>query len=184
VKNLVALFLIVECFSIVACGQAPSDVDSQTPDQVQDAPELSVLSEPEPEEPLDAGCDVAFAPAPELADLVALAAQRWSRATGCAIEISDGGIPFVGADGLTTDDGAEARGGTLIRGGECVSITIVLEGAWAHRTIAHEMGHCLGAGGHSTTGIMATQSNETVIDAASLELVCANMACAGFAPER
>src|SRR5688572_4188127 len=143
-----------------ACGGAPpSAADESSPDMVE--PEQPAIAETEP---VDEGCAMAFAPAPGLRDIVALAAQRWSRATGCNIDLSESGISVVTTPELVTEDGEAARGGTLMVDGECASIAIVAS-AWTHRTIAHEMGHCLGAAGHSETGLMATGSNETVIDA-------------------
>lgn len=123
-----------------------------------------------------------FNPEPGIADDTLRATERWSAATGCDVRIAPGGLKVVQVDDLTTSSGKVAAGACRHREGERCSRIEIHRTYGGPNTIVHEMGHALGADGHSLTGMMA-EGAPSGIDDASLELVCASLACAAFASE-
>lgn len=137
-----------------------------------------------PGEPEPAPCGMAFDPAPELRGATEKAAERWSAATGCDVRVEAGGVPVVVARGLTTSGGKRVAGAWRHTAAEpdiCRRIDID-DQLGGPITVAHELGHCLGARGHSETGLMA-EGAPGPIDGASLALVCSALHCSVFVPE-
>ena len=131
---------------------------------------------------------VTFTADPELVDIVAEAAARWSAATGVEIRVAEAGIPVSVVPQVVNDDGDEADGVTYIDGCLAQNIDISARTRDVHGTVLHEMGHALSrpcdmAAGHSETGIMKAVFSDRIIDAASLALVCAGLHCEHFRPE-
>jgi hypothetical protein len=162
---------------LVACGPA-------------DMPEYdSVTSQSDAPEPPVETCGMVFSPVPELLEATGVAAARWSAATGCDVRVGDGGVPVSEKTDLRDNEGA------VIYGKASVILTadtreyvgcagIVLSATRGHSTLVHEMGHCLGAVGHTDGGVIDDHSNGSMsITAPDLSLVCENLDCAGFSPE-
>lgn len=140
-------------------------------------------------------CAVAFDPDPLLADVTDEWARRWSSATGCDVRVESGGIPVLGVQESSIDDGKVRCGSTkrLYRGKETIRILSVEidltppDGCvgWGY-SVGHELGHAIGALGHTESGLMVDRLPLGVvhmIDAPSLELVCAELPCSAFNPE-
>lgn len=140
-------------------------------------------------------CSVALEPDAAVADVTDEWAGRWSAATGCDVRVESGGIPVRGVEDTLIEDGRTRCGATrrLHRGDETIQILDVEidltppEGCvgWGY-TLGHELGHVIGARGHTESGLMVEKlSLGTVhmIDAAALELVCAEAKCPAFNPE-
>lgn len=119
-----------------------------------------------------------------VAPLVEAAALRWSLALGCSITVAEGGMPVVRVPELRTPSGELANGRARV---------FSVDGAFDHceglilsetsddpaRTVAHEMGHCLGAREHTATGGLLDERPlpGARIDSAALALVCAVLGC-------
>lgn len=143
----------------------------------------------------DQECAVAFDPDQSVADVTDEWAGRWSTATGCDVRLESGGIPVRGVEDTLIEDGKTRCGATrrLRRGEELVrvldvEIDLTPPGGcvgWGY-TVGHELGHALGARGHTESGLMVDRLPLGVvhmIDAAALELVCAGLPCSEFNPE-
>jgi len=143
------------------------------------------------DEPESPPCGMAFDPDPELLDATQRAADRWSAATGCDIRIEDGGVPVIVHDHLyaVKDPSQEICGLATCTEDESavIKLDVSLACSDTEDTTTHEMGHALARlKRHSLTGVMASGMNKnrtTVIDAASLELVCYSFECAEIVPE-
>ncbi len=143
----------MRCFVLVAlaltmgcaCGEADDDGDS---------------------------CAQAFAPDPSLRLVTLSAAERWSKAMGCAITVEEPGTPVVLAASIPRPDGSDAPGATsadrrLVR----INARQGVKGP----VVIHELAHALGMDGEHAL--------DNVIDAAALAEVCSKRACTAFMPE-
>ncbi len=165
---------LVLVLGMAACSQGAESEDPQLA-----GPFVLHAGEPEP-----APCGMAFDPAPELLAATEAAAARWSAATGCDVRVEAGGVPVIVADDLRTASGkraAEAWRHTAAEPDVCRRIDVDSE-LGGPISVAHGLGHCLGARGHAESGLMADGA-PGVIDAASLSLVCSLLDCTAFAPE-
>lgn len=130
-------------------------------------------------------CEVVFSPVAELSAAVAVAAARWSAATGCDIRLGNGGIVARTAPVLTHS----RTGESLLGGTHWTPIEVVIDadidGETLQLTVDHEMGHALtGRPAHAGSGLMAPRAPVgSPIDAASLGQVCGALACLVFHPE-
>jgi hypothetical protein len=139
-------------------------------------------------------CGVALEPDAALADVTDEWAGRWSAATGCDVRVESGGIPVLAVEETSIDDETQCgvtRRATHIDGS--VSVVRVEIDASAPTgcaqlgyTIAHELGHVLGARGHIESGLMVPRLTVDAtywIDESSLEFICAELGCDVFSPE-
>jgi hypothetical protein len=113
------------------------------------------------------------------------AAARWSAATGCTIEVGEGGIPVSLVDEVLTPAGESANGATdFVRDARlqwmaCSGVRIARTATDPERTVLHELGHALGATVHANGGLMASAPAAGVsLDEAAVELVCQHLDCA------
>lgn len=175
---------LVLAISVTCCGSPPEtqwDASGSTPLDDAETPA------PPPTEP--EGCGMVFSPVAELLEATEIAAARWSTATGCDVRVGEGGLPVTEQTDMRDRDGDPVNGRALVYSdavtreyARCDGL--VLSTTRAERTVAHEMGHCLGAMGHASAGMLSEYADGgDLIDAAALDLVCANLACAGFNPE-
>jgi hypothetical protein len=129
-------------------------------------------------------CGLVLSPRPALADATQSAAERWSAATGCDVRVSPGGVPVIHVTGLVTTSGKRAAGAWRSYVGDDVCKRIDIDDELGGpRTVAHEVGHCLGAHGHAESGLMAEGAGNGVIDEATVEFVCSQVPCLSFQPE-
>jgi hypothetical protein len=138
-------------------------------------PERAIYSPP--------SCHVAFSPDEGLLPDVELAAERWSAATGCDIDVSDAGVPVTIVASIVRPDGSQAPGWTS---DERDRVEINVRCGTAQRTSAtfHELGHALGGDHVESDGILSGQKGRRdVIDEASLASVCSRLDCPAFNPE-
>jgi hypothetical protein len=163
-KSLVLLGLLAACG-----GNAESEPDllATVPYVLHDEPRFGL----------------ALTPHPALADATQRAAERWSSATGCDVRVAPGGVPVVHVRGLTTTSGKRAAGALRHTGNDVCKRIDIDDELGGPRTVAHEIGHCLGAHGHAESGLMAEGAGSGVIEAASLTFVCSKVACTAFQPE-
>lgn len=146
-------------------------------------------------EPPQAG-DVVLSPAPEVAEVVAVAAERWSDATGLAIVVAPGGVPMrVVADAIDPS-GYRVCAFTEVSpstGPVGMAVDVDPPARTCHgleQVIAHEIGHIVArtfapeAGdAHTSTGLMRPRNGTPEIDAESLAAVCSFAPCRWMAPE-
>lgn len=127
--------------------------------------------------------EIVFTPDDVLAADVTSAAARWSAATGREIVVGEGGVPVQLVLAIKRPDGTDTPG-AVTADLSLVEIHQKARGAQRTRTVLHEIGHALGAGHAHTHGVMSDAAPfDAVIDAASLEEVCAHLACTAFIPE-
>jgi hypothetical protein len=159
---------------LAACGAEPIEATGPivlTPDaEVERGPEpLPVIT---------------LSPSPELLDAATDWAARWSAATGRGIVVGDGGHRIEAQDDVLNDAGKRLCGGTRLSTGIRVARVQAGTCPGMYETLGHELGHLLGADAHTEShGIMDVASDPRPIDAAALELVCANLECSAFRPE-
>lgn len=111
------------------------------------------------------------------------AAERWSAATGCDLTLGKGGTPITLALSIQRPDGSEAPGMTP-EDRSRIEVNQRTGEAQRYRTIAHELGHLLGAGHVEGSGLMSGNREHTdIIDGESLAAVCAVLPCPAFRPE-
>lgn len=125
-----------------------------------------------------------FTPAPEWLKETARSAARWAAATCSEVRVGEQGLLVESRLNLVDYMGVSIAGGTLRDelDGECRGLVLDPVRAYAPFVIAHEMRHCLGARNHTASGI-GYPGGANIIDAASLEDVCAVWECGCFAPE-
>lgn len=139
------------------------------------SPERAIYSPPE--------CRVAFSPDAALLGDVEAAAERWSAATGCLVEVSDAGVPVRVVASIERPDGSQAPGATSPER-DLVEINVRVGPAQRKRTVLHELGHGLGGDHVESDGVLSGQKGwRPVIDSAALESVCSKLDCPAFNPE-
>lgn len=180
-RALAFLGLLLACH----CGGAPEE---------HAALEAEPVVEADPVVELDT---VTLSPSAELLDFATDWAERWSAATGRRIVIGEGGHAIVAEDQVVNDAGKRLCGGTRLSTGIKVARIQAATCPGIYETLGHELGHLLGADGHSDVGcsdkddsrsprcgdIMAVSSNPQPITVKALDLVCVNMACPLKTPE-
>lgn len=128
-------------------------------------------------------CRVVLSPDASLAEVTAVAAERWQAATGCSIELGEGGVRVELALSILRPDGTEAPGATS-EARDRVRVNMRVRGAARARTVLHELGHALGGNHCETGGVLSGEPGyEPVIDALSLADVCSHLPCTAFIPE-
>jgi hypothetical protein len=138
-------------------------------------------AEPPPERAIS--CGVAFSPDEAVRLDVELAAERWGRATGCALDVGDAGVLVRIVASVRRPDGSEAPGVTSAARDLIEVSSRSRPEQWA-RTVLHEMGHALGGDHVESDGVLSGEkSRRDVIDEAALESVCARLDCARLSPE-
>jgi len=147
---------------------------SSTPPDEEAPPGLALTAAP--------ACSVVLSPGPVLVEATAAAADRWSAATGCSITLGEGGVPVSLVLDIRRPDGSAAPGMTPADRSR-VDINQATGEAQRWRTIAHELGHVLGADHIEGDGIMGHAGHRDVIDGESLAAVCAVLPCPAFRPE-
>jgi hypothetical protein len=128
---------------------------------------------------------IVLSPSAELLDATTDWAARWSAATGREIVVGEGGHTILAQPDVVNDDGKRLCGGTRLSTGIRVASTQAGTCPGMYETLGHEIGHLIGADGHSESGgvmdVLAPAPR--AINAAALELVCVWLECAAFAPE-
>jgi hypothetical protein len=143
-----------------------------------DAPVSAGAAAPAAHEP---ACAVVLSPAADIAPSVELAAARWSQATGCDVRLGEGGVSVVFDTPILRPDGTEAPGVTEPGG---LLVRIDPRHRRRDETVAHELGHVLGAGHTDSMGLMSGRKGRADrIDADSLAAVCEVLSCPAFTPE-
>lgn len=144
-------------------------------------PERAIYSPAEVTPPAKA-CRVAFSPDEAIRPEVEAAAERWSTATGCTLEVSDAGFPVVVVASVVRPDGSQSPGMTTP---ERVEINVrILRNGQLDDTLMHELGHALGGNHTESMGVLSRHKGHTdVIDAEALETVCSRLPCPAFNPE-
>jgi len=170
------------------CGDAdaPSAADPDPAPPAAVAPAVDTEQEPEAKP-----CGAVLNVGPEWVDLVSQQAARWTAAAGCTVTFGPEGAPVSFHANMTDPDGDPVFGKTVIstldgKFERCVSIDVSLESDDLGRTVGHELGHCLGARGHTDDGIMREylQPGESAaLDAEALGLLCSSVMCTKFEPE-
>jgi hypothetical protein len=128
-------------------------------------------------------CHVAFSPDEALLPDVETAASRWAAATGCAVEVSDAGVPVVIVASIARPDGSQAPGWTSDER-DRVEVNVRCGAAQRASATFHELGHALGGDHVETDGVLSGQKGRrNVIDSASLASVCSRLDCPAFNPE-
>jgi hypothetical protein len=167
------------------CGGAPEESMAADAERVV---------EPEPVSELEA---VTLSPSAELLDFATDWAERWSAATSRRIVIGEGGHVIEAQDEVRNDAGNRLCGGTRLSTGIRVARIQAATCPGMYETLGHELGHLLGADGHSDVGcsdkddsgaprcsdIMAVSSDPQPITLKALDLVCVNMTCPVKTPE-
>lgn len=129
---------------------------------------------------------VRLSPDPELAAPVEAAAQRWSAATGCRIDIGapgDGGVPVALVATVLRPDGSEAPAVTSAAR-DRLEVNARVGAAQRQRTLDHELGHVLGGDHTASDGVLSGEpGRRDVIDPEALESVCSRLRCSAFSPE-
>lgn len=174
----VRTILLALVFPLTCCG-SPAQHDEVS------APETAGAPEPAPT------CGFVFSPVPELRDAAESAAARWSAATGCDVRVGEGGLPVTLLADMRDREGKPVNGRALVYSNaetrqysRCAGLEISSASTNVARTIAHEMGHCLGAVGHTAYGLLSEFSDGgDDINADALALVCENLSCAVMEPE-
>lgn len=160
---------------LFACG-APADAEPEAVPVEADAP--AVEAEP-------AALDqIVLSPTAEMLDAATHWSERWSAATGRVIVIGEGGHAIRAEDDVLSDAGQRLCGGTRLSTGVVVARVQAATCPGMYETLGHELGHLLGADGHSDGGdVMAVSSDPQPITSKALDLVCVNMTCPVKTPE-
>jgi hypothetical protein len=170
----VTLIVVMRPIVLVLLLLAQACAGSSSPPRDEEAP---------PGLALTAACSVVLSPGPVLVDATAAAAERWSEATGCDITLGEGGVPVTLALDVLRPDGSQAPG-MVPADRSRIDINQRTGEAQRYRTIAHELGHLLGADHVASNGLMSDQPGHVdAIDGESLAAVCAVLPCPAFRPE-
>lgn len=128
-------------------------------------------------------CSVAFSPIEALRLDAEAAADRWSAATGCAIDVGDAGVPMLIVAAIRRPDGTQAPGWTSDER-DRVEVNVRCGATQRASTVLHEMGHALGGDHVDSHGILSGEKGRVdIIDAAALESVCSRLDCPLLSPE-
>lgn len=158
------------------CGGGAGVVPPPSDDGARTPPERAIYDA----EPV---CEVVLSPLGVLTEPTRLAAERWSAATGCDVRLGEGGAVIELALRVQRPDGSDAPGVTSPERDHVLISSRVGE-AQRFRTVAHEVGHVLGADHTASNGIQGEAAGRTdIIDAEALEQVCATLPCPAFRPE-
>lgn len=126
---------------------------------------------------------MALSPDEALSADVEAAADRWAAATGCAVEVSDAGVPVLIVASIARPDGTQAPGWTSDER-DRVEINVRCAARQRGESVLHELGHVLGGDHVDGDGVLSGQKGRRhVIDALSLASVCSRLACPAFNPE-
>lgn len=103
-------------------------------------------------------------------------AERWSLALGRRVVVGEGGVPIEFVGSIPHPDGSERAGWTAP---DRSVVWIHYRAADVSRAIGHELGHLLGADGHTASdGILyGKKGGRAVIDLPAIEAVCAGRPC-------
>jgi hypothetical protein len=131
-----------------------------------------------------------FSPVPELLEATETHAARWSAAAGCHARVGEGGVPVTLSENIQRPDGTQAPGVTERRRGEdgewiIEQIKIHVYAEDKSSSVLHELGHALGADGHTEEdGVLSNTKGYTpIINEPSLSLLCSFVNCPAFVPE-
>jgi hypothetical protein len=114
---------------------------------------------------------------------VEAAAERWGRATDCAIEVSDAGVPVHVVASITRPDGSQAPGWTSDER-DVIEINVRVGPAQRGRVEMHELGHALGGNHTDSDGVLSgAKERRDVIDWDALMSVCQALPCGVLRPE-
>lgn len=159
-----ALCLLVLSSLAPACADGP-------PPSLRSPPERAIY------------CSVTFSPDEALVADTEAAAERWSLATGCAVLVSDAGIPVELATIVLRPDGSEAPGVTSPER-DRVEVNARCGAAQRPKVVLHEMGHALGGDHVASDGVLSGEKHRRdVIDLPALESVCSRLPCLWLSPE-
>jgi hypothetical protein len=159
------------------------------------APESAALPEAPTPTPTAAvvfnACTATLTPAAEIADLAAAQIAEWNAATGCSVQIGEGGIPVELRDEVISPETGKALWGYTdyemnAQGFTTVVHSVAISQASPHRanTLRHEFGHLMGVHEHTQDGLMAAVYNGVMaIDSTALVQVCEHTRCLAFNPE-
>lgn len=126
---------------------------------------------------------MAFSPVEALRPETDAAAERWSAATGCAVEASDAGVPIDIVASIVRPDGTQAPGVTSEER-DRIEVNVRCRVGQRASVVLHEMGHALGGDHVEGDGVLSGEKGRRdVIDAASLASVCSRLDCPEFNPE-
>jgi hypothetical protein len=132
-----------------------------------------------------AECKLSVSPDPSILSATESAINRWNQASGCNIQIADGGIPVRPVESIFTPDNQRALGRYTCNGN--VSIEVLGTSNRLESIIVHELGHAISGGcesqAHSESGVMTETRSCDQIDEASLNLICDRVECTAFNPE-
>lgn len=136
-------------------------------------------------------CTATLTPAAEIADLTAAQIAAWNAATGCSVQLGEGGIPVVLSDEVIAPETGKAVWGYTdydmnAQGFTTVVRSVAISKVSRNRadTVRHELGHFMGVHEHTANGLMAADYNGVMaIDSTALVQVCEHTTCLAFNPE-
>jgi hypothetical protein len=131
----------------------------------------------------DAGCVFRVSPDAALRADVEAAAERWSAAAQCEVELGEGGAPIRVVASIVRPDGTQAPGWTSPER-DRVEINVRLGAEQRARTVLHELGHLLGGDHTASDAVLSGEKGwRPVIDTEALVSVCSRLPCGAINPE-